>query len=544
MKSVLFVCYGSGHVRMVLPVARALQASGRAEVQVLGLTTAAPAVREAGLPLLQVKDFVEPATRRLRHGERLAAPWAPWPIRTRRAPTWASATPNWRPITGPKPPRRYAQDGRQAFLPRRTARTHPAPGPPDLVVATNSPRGERAAILAARARASRGLHRRPVRRSTRCAGSASPGYADRVCVLNEHVRDFLVQAGRQPREVVVTGNPAFDALHAPAVVEQGRALAPAQGWQRQAGPAVAGAGRAAAAPVRRPPRRSGPARSRAAGAGRVDPGATRRGAVRAGPRRPAAAAAPDSRIVLATGQDWPLPPLLHAVDAGGHADVHRGPGRPPGRRPPGAGAGFGVRRRHAAGRFGLADAAVPLARAAGALDQVARGRPPPGRRGRIGGDAGSWPNCSHFYNRPLPPSSSSGPPFIHAPHSRPPAGGPVGLRRPARPGRRPLRPAALRALLQALRHLQPAAQFRGGVPAHQGQQEGDDQLRRRRHLRRLPVRRAEAGPSTGSSARTNWRRCATSSAASRATTACCRARAARTASMPRTCSRRASACTR
>ena len=58
MKKVLFACYGSGHVRMVLPVARALQEGGRARVQVLGFTTAAPLVREAGLPLLQVKDFV------------------------------------------------------------------------------------------------------------------------------------------------------------------------------------------------------------------------------------------------------------------------------------------------------------------------------------------------------------------------------------------------------------------------------------------------------------------------------------------------------
>lgn len=60
MKKVLFVCYGSGHVRMVVPVARELVSRGLAQVQVLGLTTAAPVVREAGLPLLQFKDFVGP----------------------------------------------------------------------------------------------------------------------------------------------------------------------------------------------------------------------------------------------------------------------------------------------------------------------------------------------------------------------------------------------------------------------------------------------------------------------------------------------------
>ncbi|MCY7317196.1 MAG: UDP-glycosyltransferase, partial [Ramlibacter sp.] len=57
MKKVLCVCYGSGHVRMVVPVAKALRDAGLARVQVLAFTTAAPVVREAGLDLLQVKDF-------------------------------------------------------------------------------------------------------------------------------------------------------------------------------------------------------------------------------------------------------------------------------------------------------------------------------------------------------------------------------------------------------------------------------------------------------------------------------------------------------
>ena len=73
MKKVLFACYGSGHVRMLLPVARALRDSGRAQVQVLGLTTAAADVRAAGLPLLQVKDFVQPGDEAaLAIGEELA----------------------------------------------------------------------------------------------------------------------------------------------------------------------------------------------------------------------------------------------------------------------------------------------------------------------------------------------------------------------------------------------------------------------------------------------------------------------------------------
>ena len=54
---VLLATYGSGHVRMVVPVAKALAARG-ARPLVLALTTAAPVARAAGLEVLQFKDFV------------------------------------------------------------------------------------------------------------------------------------------------------------------------------------------------------------------------------------------------------------------------------------------------------------------------------------------------------------------------------------------------------------------------------------------------------------------------------------------------------
>ena len=56
-------------------------------------------------------------------------------------------------------------------------------------------------------------------------GCGEPGFADRVCVLNERVRDRLVSAGRRGDEVVVTGNPAFDGLRDPAVRDARRCAA-------------------------------------------------------------------------------------------------------------------------------------------------------------------------------------------------------------------------------------------------------------------------------------------------------------------------------
>ena len=43
MKKVLFVAYGSGHIKMVIPLAQALAANGMAKPVVLALTTAASA---------------------------------------------------------------------------------------------------------------------------------------------------------------------------------------------------------------------------------------------------------------------------------------------------------------------------------------------------------------------------------------------------------------------------------------------------------------------------------------------------------------------
>jgi hypothetical protein len=68
----LFVAYGGGHAKALLPVARLVQAQGLAQVVFLALTTAAGPVREAGLPTIGFADLLEGSdAQALRHGERL-----------------------------------------------------------------------------------------------------------------------------------------------------------------------------------------------------------------------------------------------------------------------------------------------------------------------------------------------------------------------------------------------------------------------------------------------------------------------------------------
>ena len=57
-KKVLMVCYGGGHVAMVIPVAQRLKELG-VEVLVLGLTTAYQQAKNAGLNVVGFKDIID-----------------------------------------------------------------------------------------------------------------------------------------------------------------------------------------------------------------------------------------------------------------------------------------------------------------------------------------------------------------------------------------------------------------------------------------------------------------------------------------------------
>lgn len=317
MPTVLFVAYGSGHIRMAVPVAQALAAQGKARPLVLALTTAAPVARAAGLAVLQFKDFLQATDGaalnlgRQLMGE-LEGPVAD-PDETvaylglsmadliaseGEAQAWAA----------------YRKFGRQALLPQRTLQGILRHVAPQLVVATNSPRAERAAILAARTLGIPAVCLVDLFAIDEIQWVGAPGYADHVCVLNESVRQFLVAAGRPADQVSATGNPAFDALNLPTARQQGSLLREQLGWQfkrvllwpMQVEPAFHPYTAQAADPTL-------PAQALHA---LVQWVLAREDCVlcvraRAGDELPVLPA--DPRIVV-TGQELPLAPLLHATD--------------------------------------------------------------------------------------------------------------------------------------------------------------------------------------------------------------------------------------
>lgn len=375
-RKVLFVAYGGAHVQMVLPVARALAQGDWAEPVVLGLTTAADAVRTAGLPLLQFKDFLAPEDREARRwGEHLLGQTANTAIEHDESVAYLglSFAELVAQVGEAEALRQYAEKGRHCFLPVGVLTRILREVQPDLLVSTASPRAEHAAFLAAAALGIPSvclidsfIEPELARRF------AAPGYASAICVLNRFVRDVLVDAGARGDIVHCTGNPAFDVLRQPATRAAGRAIRERMRWQ---GKRV----------VLHPVQTFYPYHPIAGFWEGTDLPQRLRAALLAWAKgqddvvvcirpRPddTAPELEDQPNVLLTGRDWPLPALLNAVDM--VATVNSTVGI--------EGSLAGARVVRVLGtpfdeatpweRFGLADQAVPLAALEPALDAVSR----------------------------------------------------------------------------------------------------------------------------------------------------------------------------
>lgn len=230
---ILFVAYGGGHVALLAPVALALQKAGL-PFTFLALTTAGAYLDRLEIPYIGFRHLdgaqdVDVQT----YGEVLAQDLpvgGPVP----REETVAYLGLNYRELVREhgqvQAQMLFQERGRQAFLPVPVFERLLESLKPALVVATNSPRSERAAILAARRVGMPSICAVDIFALQEVQWIGVPGYADRVCVLNEQVRQMFIEHGRKPEEVVVTGNPAFDRLTTAQAVEAGAQLRQNRNW--------------------------------------------------------------------------------------------------------------------------------------------------------------------------------------------------------------------------------------------------------------------------------------------------------------------------
>lgn len=215
-RSLLFVCYGGGHVASCLPVAEELESRGWV-IHFLALTSAVKYARARDRRIIGFKDFIT-ADDLIAHdyAEKLISNDASdvVPIEESRAYLGLSYQDLVFELGVDKAASVYAQHGRQAFSPVRTMERIFSLLKPDGLITTASPRAEHAAQVVAQ---KLGIPRFYM------LDMADPYMIDRISSLSRDAvvctADFvsqskLLEKGYDGQNIFITGNPAFDSLRA------------------------------------------------------------------------------------------------------------------------------------------------------------------------------------------------------------------------------------------------------------------------------------------------------------------------------------------
>ena len=221
---------------MIVPVWKSLQKRNSYKLNVLGLTSAGKVLEKAGIPYYSFKDFVkETDAEALEWGKRLAtgANDAVVSYEETIAYLGLSYFDMVERLGTDEAAAQYAKLGRQAFLPVSVMNRIFEDLKPDIVVATSSPRAERAAIMAARELNILSICLVDLFGLLEITWVGQPGYSNKVCVMSDYVKDILIDAGRSPDEVIVTGNPGFDRLASPKLAQQAKFFRKKKGWNNK-----------------------------------------------------------------------------------------------------------------------------------------------------------------------------------------------------------------------------------------------------------------------------------------------------------------------
>ena len=233
MKPVVMVTYGGGHVAMLAPVALALRERGT-PVLFLALTTAGSYLDRLGIPYISYRNLPGAQDDDVQAwGQELARDLpigGVVPLEESIAYLGLNYQDMVARLGVEDAKKDYELNGRQTFLPIALFRRWLSIVQPKMVIATNSPRSERAVLEAASELGIPALCVVDLFGDHALQWIKRPGFATRICVLNEEVRDIFVRAGCRPETLAVTGNPAFERLQEPDVQKAGRAMRLARAW--------------------------------------------------------------------------------------------------------------------------------------------------------------------------------------------------------------------------------------------------------------------------------------------------------------------------
>jgi len=228
------LAYGGAHVAALAPLASALIAQD-APVLFLALTTACAHLDYLGLEYISYRDMPGAQDARVQElGRKLLADLpqvSVVPVEDSIAYMGLNYQDLVMRLGRSGAEQAYQRYGRQAFFPVALFKRWLLNVQPKLLVATNAPRSECAALKAARV----------LRIPSVCLISSfaehaikrvvPPGYASKICVLNEQMHSAFIKQGCKPETLVVTGNPIFERLRHPIVQSGGCVLRQMRHWR-------------------------------------------------------------------------------------------------------------------------------------------------------------------------------------------------------------------------------------------------------------------------------------------------------------------------
>lgn len=201
---------------MIAPLYKKMAQEQDIEQIVVALTTARTTFEQENIPYISFQDFVDQEPEALTVGAELLTgqyQHPDVPLKESQAYMGLSYLDLVDSQGRDTAKKLFAHEGRKAFLPKRTFKRLFNKLNPDVVVATNSPRAERAAIEAAKESNIPSLCLVDLFTEFELRGFLSdPGYGNKICVFNELAKSILISAGRPESEIEVTGNPGFDSL--------------------------------------------------------------------------------------------------------------------------------------------------------------------------------------------------------------------------------------------------------------------------------------------------------------------------------------------
>jgi UDP-N-acetylglucosamine:LPS N-acetylglucosamine transferase len=216
-KKILLISYGGGHVNMLIPIYYELFKKNY-KVEFFALTTASSKLKSLNIPYRTFNDLLElPEDQQwidLVHELKIPNSFTPIIPYAESIAYYAVGLKDLCSTLGHIDGlEKFKQLNRVAFLPTPTLQKFFNQEKFDLIVATNSPRAEKAAVYAARNLKIKSVCIVDTFDYEYLRGHLKEhDYANKLCVINQFAKDVLIENGRPANEIAVTGNPAFDTL--------------------------------------------------------------------------------------------------------------------------------------------------------------------------------------------------------------------------------------------------------------------------------------------------------------------------------------------